>query len=154
MLIWPEQLIPEPGLAQPIAYPEHDSGHNRIYLDAPLRHPIKNTLSEVLYSKSELSAGMVFERHAHVNDDLRIIVSGRYAFTIGEGGEGSKMSRFEAGPGDMVVMPAFTPYVEEVIEGGTVLTARFATALHYVSRAGTDTLVRGVGAPAALISGP
>lgn len=124
-LYWPEPLTLEPGLAKVISKPRDDVFPGRSYINAALRDPSTLKTAGLAFTKSVFTAGMVADFHMHLNDTVRIVVSGHFRFSLDDG------TSFEAKAGDVVNIPGGTYYKEEVLADAVVVTSRFARGFHY-----------------------
>ena len=111
------------GLGEPAARPLDDLGVNRVYLD----HSIVGTDGSgvpISFARTEHKKATTYKKHAHTNDNVRIICSGEYEFTIFDPETDAVIYKCRAVSGDTVQVPAGYPYVEEVIVPGIVINGR------------------------------
>jgi len=128
-LYWPETLTIKPGLAQVVSKPRDDAFPGRYYIDAALRDPFTLKSLGIAFTRSTFPKGVVAEAHLHLNDTVRIIVSGRVRFTI----DPPNSTPLVAEAGDVVNIPGGTIYKEEILEDSIIVTSRLRKALHYGS---------------------
>lgn len=75
---------------------------------------------QVMISHVTLKKGCYVPSHAHVNEQMACILSGRLKFTLGE--EGSpKQNVVTVGPGEMIHLPSNVPHAAEAMEETVVL---------------------------------
>lgn len=111
------------GKGEQVARPYDDQGVNRIYLD----HSLVNLHGErvkISFARTEHKAKTTYPLHAHVDDNVRIICSGVYRFTIFDPQSGATLNESIVSSGDTIQVPAGYPYIEEVLEPGIVINGR------------------------------
>jgi quercetin dioxygenase-like cupin family protein len=75
---------------------------------------------QAMVSHITLRKGCLVPTHAHENEQISCILSGRLRF--GLGAEGAKDQRVETlGPGQSILLPSMTPHSAEALEDTIVL---------------------------------
>lgn len=113
--------------------PRDGSFPGRRFMNATLRDPATHKPSGLVFARSFFEAGVVASPHFHLNDTLRILATGKMRFTTFKNDKVTPDEVFEAGPGDIVIMPAMTTYSEEILEPTTVVSSRYDKFLHYTN---------------------
>lgn len=119
------------GRGDSVARPLDDRGVNREYLDHSLVN-LKGEGAPVRFARTHHKVAAIYSKHSHMDDNVRVICSGRYKFTIFDPDTDVEILECEVSSGDTIQIPAGYPYIEEVVEPGTVINSRFALFLHYL----------------------
>jgi quercetin dioxygenase-like cupin family protein len=75
---------------------------------------------QAMVSHVTLHKGCFVPTHAHVNEQMTCILSGRLKFTLGEETSANRETVM-VGPGEMIHLPSNTPHAAEAIEETVVL---------------------------------
>jgi quercetin dioxygenase-like cupin family protein len=70
---------------------------------------------KMMISRLDLRRGFSVPIHAHENEQMSCILSGRLRFFIQDGKDGTTRT-VEVGPGEVLVLPAMVPHGAEVID--------------------------------------
>ncbi len=120
------------GKGEPVARPLDDQGSKRTYLD----HTLVNALGErapVAFARTHHGSATTYPKHAHADDNIRFICSGKFRFTIFDPGTDAIVHECEVVSGDSIQIPAGYAYIEQVLEPGVQHSSRTTFMLHYKS---------------------
>lgn len=75
---------------------------------------------QMMVSRVVLHKGFRVERHAHENEQIAIVLSGRVKFLLGEAGTQTEHEEILVG-GQAIVLPSNTPHGAHALEETTIL---------------------------------
>jgi hypothetical protein len=119
------------GKGESVARPLDDTGFNRVYLDHSLVDAL-GVRSAVSFARTDHTSKITYNKHAHIDDNIRIICSGKFRFSIFDPETDTLVYECEVISGDSIQIPAGYAYVEEVIEPGVQINSRSTYRLHYL----------------------
>jgi quercetin dioxygenase-like cupin family protein len=74
---------------------------------------------QVMISEVSLEKGCLVGTHAHTNEQITMVVSGKLRLRVGA--EGSKCVDHVLGPGEALVLPSMVPHAAEALEDTRVV---------------------------------
>lgn len=76
--------------------------------------------TQMMISHVTLTRGFTVGTHAHENEQMSVVLSGRFRFSLGADGAADRRT-VEVGPGEVMVLPSNVPHGGEALEDTVIL---------------------------------